>query len=108
MPTIAIAENAVTSIDWKQNDLYRFFALVFAPPTPECFNFLVQPTAPMALCDLWKRLKCEGEFQILNGSPATNSTNLRISPCSTWARPSLRYLFSSQLTTNLIPHKRLP
>ena len=62
MPKIDTDENAVTSIDWQQNDLYRFFALVFAPPTHECFNFLAQPAVPMVLCDLWKRLKCEGEF----------------------------------------------
>ena len=62
MPTVAADETALTPIDWQQNDLYRFFALVFAPPTHECFNFLAQPAAPMALCDLWKRLECEGEF----------------------------------------------
>lgn len=59
---IVTDENAVTSIDWQQNDLYRFFALVFAPPTHECFHLLAQPAVPMALCDLWKRLECEGEF----------------------------------------------
>jgi DMSO reductase family type II enzyme chaperone len=62
MHTIAADDNAVTPIDWQQNDLYRFFALVFAPPTRECFNFLSQPVVPMALRDLWKRLECEGEF----------------------------------------------
>jgi DMSO reductase family type II enzyme chaperone len=62
MPMIATNKNAVTTIDWQQNDLYRFFALVFAPPTHECFNFLSQPGVPMALCDLWKRLEGEGEF----------------------------------------------
>ncbi|MBZ5597442.1 MAG: molecular chaperone TorD family protein [Acidobacteriia bacterium] len=59
---IAADENAVTLIDWQQTDLYRFFALVFAPPTHECFNVLSQPEVPMALCDLWGRLNCEGEF----------------------------------------------
>jgi DMSO reductase family type II enzyme chaperone len=61
MPMIATGETAVTSI-WQENDLYRFFALVFAPPTHQCFNFLAQPAVPMALCDLWKRLECGGEF----------------------------------------------
>ena len=62
MPLIAGVENAVTPIDWQQTDLYRFFALVFASPTRECFNFLAQPALPMALCNLWKHLECEGEF----------------------------------------------
>jgi DMSO reductase family type II enzyme chaperone len=62
MPMIAPAENAVRSIDWQQNDLYRFFAFVFAPPTRECFDLLAQPGMPKALRDLWKRLGCEGEF----------------------------------------------
>ena len=62
MLTIAADETAVTPIDWQQTDLYRFFALVFAPPTPECFNFLSHPGVPLALRDLWNRLGCEGEF----------------------------------------------
>ena len=62
MPIIAADENAVTSIDWQQTDLYRFFALVFAPPTCECFDFLSQPAVSLALRDLWKRLNCEGDF----------------------------------------------
>ena len=59
---IAIDENAVTSIDWQQNDLYRFFAFVFAPPTHACFNLLSQPCLPEAMQDLWKRLECKGKF----------------------------------------------
>jgi DMSO reductase family type II enzyme chaperone len=62
MPIIAADENAVTPIDWQQNDLYRFFALVFAPPTRECFDLLSQPGLPEALRNLWKQLGCEGEF----------------------------------------------
>lgn len=62
MPTIVANENAVTTIDWQQTDLYRFFALVFAPPTRECFNLLSQPTVPFALRGLWRRLECKGEF----------------------------------------------
>jgi DMSO reductase family type II enzyme chaperone len=62
MPVIAKDQSSVAFIDWQQNDLYRFFALVFAPPTRECFDFLSQPVVPMALHDLWKRLECEGEF----------------------------------------------
>jgi DMSO reductase family type II enzyme chaperone len=62
MPMIAADENIVTSIDWQQNDLYRFFAFVFAPPTRELFDRLSQPGLPDALRTLWKQLKCEGEF----------------------------------------------
>jgi DMSO reductase family type II enzyme chaperone len=62
MPMISAAENAVTPIDWQQNDLYRFFAFVFAPPTRECFNLLSQPRLPEALRDLWESLGCAGEF----------------------------------------------
>lgn len=61
MLTIVPDEKAVTSIDWQQNDLYRFFAFVFAPPTHECFDLLSQPGLPEALRNLWKQLKCEGE-----------------------------------------------
>jgi len=62
MPIIAPEENAAASIDWQQNDLYRFFAFVFAPPTHECFDLLSQPGLPEALRNLWKQLKCEGEY----------------------------------------------
>ncbi len=62
MPMIAPDENAATSIDWQQNDLYRFFAFVFAPPTHECFDLLLRPGLPEALRDLWKQLGCEGEY----------------------------------------------
>lgn len=62
MPIIAREENTSTSIDWQQNDLYRFFAFVFAPPTQDCFGFLSQPALPEALRNLWQNLKCEGEY----------------------------------------------
>jgi DMSO reductase family type II enzyme chaperone len=62
MPTFAAAESAVAPIDWQQTDLYRFFALAFAPPTQERFNFLAQPGLPLALRGLWERLECEGRF----------------------------------------------
>jgi len=62
MPIIAPDENAVASIDWQQNDLYRFFALVFAPPTRECFDLLSQAGLAEALRNLWKQLACEDEF----------------------------------------------
>jgi DMSO reductase family type II enzyme chaperone len=62
MPMIASDQNTVTSIDWQQNDLYRFFAFVFAPPTRECFALLSQPGLPESLRNLWAWLGCEGEF----------------------------------------------
>jgi len=64
MLTIVPDEKAVTSIDWQQTDLYRFFAFVFAPPTRECFDLLSQPGLPEALRNLWKQLKCEGEYPL--------------------------------------------
>jgi len=62
MPTIAANETAIALIDWQQNDLYRFFAFVFAPPSRQCFELLLQPVLPEALRTLWQRLACEGEF----------------------------------------------
>lgn len=59
---ITAPEDTVISIDWQQNDLYRFFAFVFAPPTQECFGLLSQPVLPEALRTLWQQLKCEGEY----------------------------------------------
>ncbi|HZQ70059.1 MAG TPA: molecular chaperone TorD family protein [Terriglobales bacterium] len=62
MPMIAPEGKTVVSIDWQQNDLYRFFAFIFAPPTRECFDLLSQPDLPDGLRDLWKHLRCEGDF----------------------------------------------
>lgn len=55
-------KNKIAGLDWNQIDLYRFFALVFAPPSYECFDFLSQPSAVVALQQLWRRLRCEGDF----------------------------------------------
>jgi len=62
MPIIAPDKRAVSLIDWQHNDLYRFFAFVFAPPTREHFDLLSEPGLPEALRNLWKQLGCEGEF----------------------------------------------
>jgi DMSO reductase family type II enzyme chaperone len=62
MPTTAADETAIAPIDWQQNDLYRFFAFVFAPPSRQCFDLLSQPAMPAALQSLWGRLGCEVEF----------------------------------------------
>jgi DMSO reductase family type II enzyme chaperone len=54
-------------IDWRQNDLYRFFAFIFASPSQDRFHFLTQPALPTALQDLWKRLGCAGAFPGFKG-----------------------------------------
>jgi DMSO reductase family type II enzyme chaperone len=64
MPMITSEKNAVSSIDWRQTDLYRFFAFIFAQPTRECFDLLSQATLPAALRSLWMQLGCEGEFPV--------------------------------------------
>ncbi len=50
------------AIDWGGIDLYRFFAFVFAPPSQDRFDFLSQATLQDALCELWQRLGCAGDF----------------------------------------------
>ena len=62
MPASPADHTATVGIDWKQTDLYRFFAFVLAPPSRDRFDFLSQPALPAALQDLWKRLDCAGEF----------------------------------------------
>jgi DMSO reductase family type II enzyme chaperone len=62
VPNMAANEPAIAPLDWRQTDLYRFFAFALAPPSPERFDFLSQSTLPGALQDLWKRLGCAGEF----------------------------------------------
>ena len=62
MRMVPPSEDPVNSIDWQQNDLYRFFALVFGPPTRERFELMSQPGLPEALRNLWKQLEPEGEF----------------------------------------------
>jgi DMSO reductase family type II enzyme chaperone len=62
MATVTAEDNTAGLVEWQETDLYRFFALVFASPSHECFNFLAQPSARTLLCDLWKRLECEGQF----------------------------------------------
>ena len=62
MPTTAEKETATATIDWMQQDLYRFFAYVIAPPSPERYHALSQAALPAALEELWKRLDCTGEF----------------------------------------------
>jgi DMSO reductase family type II enzyme chaperone len=61
MPAISADEN-ITIIDWQQTDLYRFFALVFGPPTQRGFDLLASMQASVALQNLWHRLGCEEAF----------------------------------------------
>ena len=67
MSNSAVDESVPIAIDWQQHDLYRFFAFVLAPPSPERFAFLAQPALSAALKDLWKHLECAGEFPELPG-----------------------------------------
>lgn len=62
MPSILGEQKSTNIIDWQQTDLYRFFAVVFGPPTRECFNFFAQSGIRAALHDLWTYLQCEGRF----------------------------------------------
>jgi DMSO reductase family type II enzyme chaperone len=58
----ANAENIPACVDWRQQDLYRFFAFVLAPPSHERFQLLSQPDLHSGLRDLWQLLDCAGEF----------------------------------------------
>lgn len=49
-------------VDLQQIDLYRFFALVFASPTPDCFRLLSQDAMPATLGDLWQQLGCGEKY----------------------------------------------
>lgn len=64
MPIIASEEKTITSVDWQQSDLYRFFALIFAPPTRQCFDLLSQPGMANALRNLWEQLGSEDEYPV--------------------------------------------
>jgi len=49
-------------VDWADLDLYRFFAFVFASPTPERYATLAQPAFEVSLRDLWQQLRCMESF----------------------------------------------
>jgi DMSO reductase family type II enzyme chaperone len=49
-------------LDWAGLDLYRFFAFVFASPSPERFDAIAQPALKDALAGLWQQLRCAGDF----------------------------------------------
>jgi DMSO reductase family type II enzyme chaperone len=56
------AETDTMNVDWKQQDLYRFFAFLLAPPSRERFELLCEPQWQSALRDLWTHLDCTEDF----------------------------------------------
>jgi DMSO reductase family type II enzyme chaperone len=60
--TAANASPASARLDWEGLDLYRFFAFVFGSPSPERFDTLAQPALKDGLADLWRQLRCAGDF----------------------------------------------
>jgi DMSO reductase family type II enzyme chaperone len=59
---VASESRASVKFDWASLDLYRFFAFVFASPSPERFDTLAQPALKDALAGLWQQLRCAGSF----------------------------------------------
>ena len=60
--TVASESHACVNVDWEGLDLYRFFAFVFSPPSPERFGTLAQPALKNSLAGLWQQLCCAGDF----------------------------------------------
>ena len=60
--TVASGSHASVKLDWAGLDLYRFFAFVFSPPSPERFDTLAQPALKDSLAGLWGQLRCTGNF----------------------------------------------
>ncbi|MBZ5569803.1 MAG: molecular chaperone TorD family protein [Acidobacteriia bacterium] len=60
--TAASGSRASGKLDWEDLDPYRFFALVFASPSPERFDTLAQPALKDLLAGLWQQLRCAGDF----------------------------------------------
>jgi len=60
--TAASVSPTSAKLDSEDLDLYRFFAFVFSPPSPERFDTLAQPALKNALAELWQRLGCKGNF----------------------------------------------
>ena len=60
--TTASVFRAAAKLDWANLDLYRFFAFVFAAPSPERFHTLAQPALKDAFAGLWQQLHCAGDF----------------------------------------------
>ena len=60
--TVASGSRASAKLDWAGLDLYRFFAFVFSPASPERFDTLAQPALKDSLADLWQQLRRKGGF----------------------------------------------
>jgi DMSO reductase family type II enzyme chaperone len=60
--TVASESRDSVKLDWAGLDLYRFFAFVFSPPSPERFDTLAQLALKDALAGLWQQLRCAGDF----------------------------------------------
>jgi DMSO reductase family type II enzyme chaperone len=60
--TVASESHARVKVDWQGLDLYRFFAYVFASPSPERFDTLAQPALKDSLAGLWQQVRCAGDF----------------------------------------------
>ena len=59
--TAASESRVSVKVDWEGLDLYRFFAFVFSPPSPERFSTLAQPALRDSLAGLWQQLCCAGD-----------------------------------------------
>ena len=60
---IAASESPTSPrLDWEGLDLYRFFAFVFASPSPERFDTIAQSVLKDSLAALWQQLGCAGDF----------------------------------------------
>jgi len=59
---VASESHARVKVDWAGLDLYRFFAFVFSPPSPERYDTLAQPALKDSLAGLWQQLRCAGDF----------------------------------------------
>jgi DMSO reductase family type II enzyme chaperone len=58
----AVSESPTSArLDWEGLDLYRFFAFVFASPSPERFDTLAQLALENSLASLWRQLRCTGD-----------------------------------------------
>jgi DMSO reductase family type II enzyme chaperone len=60
--TVASESPTSARLNWEGLDLYRFFAFVFASPSPARFDTLAQPALKDSLAGLWQQLRCAGNI----------------------------------------------